>query len=55
MLGEASESDRLSHHELHEKITTVRELPQDLHAADIADDILEALPYDERLASMAFG
>ena len=49
VLGEASENDRLSHHELHEKITTVRELLQDLHAADIAD-ILEALPYDERLA-----
>ena len=34
---------------LNDKIVAVKELLQDLHAADIAD-ILEMLPYDERLA-----
>ncbi|MBD2811467.1 magnesium transporter [Xenorhabdus sp. Vera] len=49
LLGQADESSAISDEQLLEKIEEVSTLLLDLHAADIAD-ILEALPYDERLA-----
>src|SRR5699024_3679818 len=48
-LVELDQHVSLSDKALSEKINTVKELLIDLHAADIAD-ILEMLPYDERLA-----
>ncbi|AYA39976.1 magnesium transporter [Xenorhabdus nematophila] len=49
LLGQADESSAISDEQLLENIEEVSALLLDLHAADIAD-ILEALPYDERLA-----
>ena len=49
ILGTADEHARLSDDELHSKSKLVKNLLTDLHAADLAD-MLEALPYDERLA-----
>ena len=49
ILGTADEHARLCDDELHSKSKLVKNLLTDLHAADLAD-MLEALPYDERLA-----
>ncbi|CDH20738.1 putative divalent cation transport protein (divalent cation transporter) [Xenorhabdus bovienii str. kraussei Quebec] len=49
LLGQADEHSTISDEQLLEKIEEVSAQLTDLHAADIAD-ILEALPYDERLA-----
>ncbi|WP_262947600.1 magnesium transporter [Xenorhabdus indica] len=49
LLGQADAHAKISDDQLLEKIEEVKSLLTNLHAADIAD-ILEALPYDERLA-----
>ncbi|CDG21103.1 putative divalent cation transport protein (divalent cation transporter) [Xenorhabdus poinarii G6] len=49
LLGQADKHSAISDEQLLEKIEEVSTLLASLHAADIAD-ILEALPYDERLA-----
>ncbi|MBE8595382.1 magnesium transporter [Xenorhabdus sp. BG5] len=49
LLGQADEHSAISDEQLLEKIEEVSALLTSLHTADIAD-ILEALPYDERLA-----
>ena len=49
ILGTADEHAKLSDDELHSKSKLVKNLLTALHAADLAD-MLEALPYDERLA-----
>ena len=49
VLGETSESDSWATLNFMKKSPLLRSTTRS-HAADIADDILEALPYDERLA-----